>query len=96
MRKGEDKYNQNGETCARVVPVSHSRGGHKQGQAVIIFVGDLPDKTSDTFEKFQRIFSLCWHTIQRESLLVDRAYYSIFPVGLILMSSAPIPSLPDA
>lgn len=59
MRKGEDKYNQNDETCARVVPVSHSRGGHKQGQAVIIFVGDLPDKTSDTFEKFQRIFSLC-------------------------------------
>lgn len=35
------------------------RGRHKQGQAVIIFVGDLPDKTSDTFEKFQRIFSLC-------------------------------------
>uniref|UniRef100_A0A8D8CEE8 (northern house mosquito) hypothetical protein n=1 Tax=Culex pipiens TaxID=7175 RepID=A0A8D8CEE8_CULPI len=27
MRKCEDKYNQNGETCARVVPASHSRWG---------------------------------------------------------------------
>lgn len=58
MRKCEDKYNQNGETCARVVPVLHSRGGHKQGQTVIIFGGDLPDNTRDTYEKLQRNFAL--------------------------------------